>query len=435
MRSFENSLAFAQKLDRVDPLRDFKSLFYIPQIKGKEVVYFCGNSLGLEPKGASEYINQELTDWAQLGVEGHIHAKKPWVTYHKPLSHALAEILGAKPIEVVAMNSLTVNLHLLMTSFYRPTKKKYKILIEYGAFSSDQYAVESQVMLHGLNPNDAIIEVAPEEGEFLIKTEAFLEAIEKHSEDLALIILGGVNYYTGQVFDMEAITKAAHKANVIVGLDLAHAVGNVPLKLHDWDVDFAVWCSYKYLNSGPGGVGGLFVHERYANDSNLHRHAGWWGHREDERFLMKKGFQPMQGAEGWQLSNAPVVSMAVHAASLEIFQKAGMGALIKKSKMLTNFLEFMLKSPRDPSERSIENAYMIRIITPENEDERGCQLSIRVKDNCRKLLEEFIEAGFIVDWRSPSVIRVTPVPLYNSFQEVYLFGKFLREISVYEYDK
>jgi kynureninase len=384
-------------------------------MNGKSCIYFSGHSLGLAPKKARRYVNQEISDWSSQGVEGHLHAQKPWLYYHKFSKKMLAEIVGAKPSEVVAMNSLTVNLHLMMVSFYKPTSKRNKILVEAGAFPSDQYAIESQLRFHGLKPDEALIEVKPREGEFLLRTADIVDTIEKHSESIALILFGGVQYYTGQLFDLKKITEAGHKVGATVGFDLAHTVGNAELQLHKHNVDFAVWCSYKYLNSGPGGIAGAFIHERHFS-KDLNRFAGWWGHDEKERFQMKKGFRPSPGADGWQVSNVPVFQAAAHLSSLEIFELAGMRPLRKKSLKLTGFLEFLLKEI-DPSEKYFS------IITPSDPEERGCQLSLFIKNNGKKVFSSLVKKGVSVDWREPNVIRLAPVPLYNSFEEVFTFAE------------
>ncbi len=381
---------------------------------GRPVIYFTGNSLGLQPKSAKSFINQELSDWATLGVEGHFHAKRPWLYYHKFSKKALAKLTGAKPMEVVTMNQLTVNLHLMMMSFYRPTSSRFKILTEAGAFPSDQYAFESQLKLHNLNPEEALIELKPRTGELTLRIEDILKAIDEHSGQLALVIFGAVQYYSGQFFDIKKITEAGHRAGARVGFDLAHAIGNVPLSLHKHEVDFAVWCSYKYLNAGPGGIAGAFVHEKHADNPDLIRLAGWWGHQEKDRFMMKKGFIPMPGADGWQLSNFPVMAGAVHLASLEIFEEAGIRNLRKKSVQLTGFLEFLLKSIK-------QNSDYFTIITSRHPDERGCQLSILIKKNGKKIFDSISQAGVMADWREPDVIRVAPVPLYNTYEEVFQF--------------
>jgi kynureninase len=411
---YEKSLGFAKKLDRADPLKKFRSQFYIPEIKGKTSIYFTGNSLGLQPKNVRQFLAEELTDWAVLGVEGHLHSRRPWLYYHKFAKSALAGLVGAKRSEVVAMNQLTVNLHLMMISFYQPTKARFKIITEKGAFSSDQYAFESQIKLHGLNLAEALIELTPRPGEVTLRTEDILTAIEEHGPQLALVVFGGVQYYTGQFFNMAKITAAAHRAGAFAGFDLAHAIGNVPLQLHKDQVDFAVWCSYKYLNSGPGGVAGLFVHEKHARRFDIPRLAGWWGHDERERFQMKKGFIPMEGVDGWQLSNFPIFSGAAHLASLEIFQKAGMKNLRKKSEQLTGYLEALLNLIENKQES-------FQILTPTDSKQRGCQLSIFMKINGKRVFDQLTRAGIIADWREPNVIRVAPVPLYNTFEEVFRF--------------
>ncbi len=411
---FENSLEFAKGLDQADPLKVFRTQFHIPQVKGKPCLYFTGNSLGLEPKSTRKWVNEELDDWASLAVEGHFHSRRPWLYYHKFTKQGLAKLVGARPSEVVAMNHLTVNLHLMLTSFYRPTKERFKIITEAGAFSSDQYALESQIKLHGLDPSDTLIELMPRKGEHTLRTADILGAIERNSDQLSLVIFGAVQYYTGQFFDMKAITRAGHRAGAIVGFDLAHAAGNVPLSLHTHGVDFAVWCSYKYLNSGPGGVAGAFIHERHGNNPGLIRLAGWWGHQEKARFQMKKGFMPMPGADGWQLSNFPVLSGSALLAALEIFNDAGMAALRKKSQVLTGYLEFLLRSISSHEE-------YFSILTPPSPSERGCQLSILMLKKGKKVFARLTEEGVIADWREPDVIRVAPVPLYNTFVDVFKF--------------
>lgn len=417
---FENSLQYAKKADRQDPLRAFRNRFIIPKVKQKPAIYFMGNSLGLQPKTTKKWITEELEDWAALGGNGHEHSRRPWLTYHKLAKKALAGIVGAKPTEVVAMNQLTVNLHMLMASFYTPTSERYKIITEAGAFSSDMYAVESQIRFHGLNPDTAWIELTPRPEEYTLRTEDILKAIETHGNELALILIGGVQYYTGQRFDINAITQAGHNAGAIVGFDLAHAVGNVPLNLNKDGVDFAVWCSYKYLNSGPGAIAGAFVHEKHATKPDMPRMAGWWGHNEKERFQMKKGFIPSPGVDGWQVSNVPIFQAAAHLAALEIFQEAGMKALRKKSEALTGYLAFLLQEA-DP----LENAFTI--ITPNNPEERGCQLSLYMKHDGRKVFNKLTRAGIIADWREPNVIRVAPTPLYNTFEEVWQFASIFKK--------
>ena len=414
--TFQNTLAFAQQLDQEDKLAHFRNEFYMPKKEGKPVIYLCGNSLGLQPKNARAAIEQELNDWAELGVEGHFAGKNPWMYYHHFLTEKAAKVVGAKPSEVVIMNNLTTNLHLMMVSFYRPTKNRYKIMMEGTAFPSDMYAMETQARFHGLNPDDAIIELIPREGEYTLRTEDIIAKINEHKDDLAIVMMGGVNYYTGQAYDMEAITKAGHAVGAKVGFDCAHAAGNINLQLHDWDVDFAVWCTYKYLNSGPGGTSGVFVHERHGNNPELIRFAGWWGHDEKERFQMKKGFKPMEGAAGWQLSNAQIFPMAIHKASLALFDQAGIENLRAKSETLTGYLEFILS---DYSE-------YLTIITPKTTADRGCQLSIIVKDNGKQLFDYLEANGIMPDWREPNVIRMSPVPMYNSFEDVYKIGEVIK---------
>lgn len=419
--TYQATAAFATNLDATDELKDYRNRFHIPSANGKSLIYFCGNSLGLQPKSTRAYLEQELTDWQNFGVEGHLHAKNPWLYYHHFLTDATARLVGAKPIEVVVMNSLTVNLNLLMISFYRPTAKRNKIMMEYMAFPSDQYAVENQVKFHGYNPNDAIIELMPREGENCIRTTDILAKIDEHKDELALIMIGGVNYYTGQLFDMATITSHAKKcsSDIVVGYDLAHATGNVKMQLHDWNVDFATWCSYKYLNSGPGGTSGVFVHEKHAENNLLPRLSGWWGNDESTRFKMQKGFIPQQGAAGWQMSNAQVLSMAAHRASLAIFDEVGMDKLIAKSKLLTGYLEFLLLNGKRKD---------FKIITPEDVAQRGCQLSIVMNENGKKTFDALTQNGVIADWREPDVIRVAPVPLYNTFEDVYRFAEIFHSV-------
>jgi len=418
--NFKNSLEFARSLDQSDPLKSYRDKFFFPQHNGKEVVYFTGNSLGLQPKTTQSYIQQELDDWAKFGVEGHFLAKNAWLPYHEFLTEKMAMLVGAMPKETVMMNQLTVNLHLLMVSFYRPTKQRYKILCEAKAFPSDQYALQSQIKFHGFEVNDALIEIEPREGEYHIRHEDIYQAIEKNKDSLALIMIGGVNYFSGQVFDMKAITEAGHKAGAIVGFDLAHAAGNLELHLHDWNVDFAAWCSYKYLNSGPGGVAGAFIHEKHLKNTDLPIFAGWWGHDKKTRFLMDKTFIPMETAERWQISNAPVFSMAACRASLDIFDEVGMKQLNEKSKKLTSWLEFII------GEINKEKKNCLQIITPR--ENRGCQISIVAHGYGKALYTKLIENGVIPDWREPNVIRCAPVPLYNSFEDVFRFGEILKSL-------
>jgi kynureninase len=424
MMNYLNTLEFAKEQDETDVLKSFRQKFYFPQLNGKDVIYFTGNSLGLQPKSTQDYILNELEDWASFGVEGHFHARKPWMPYHEQFAQPLATLVGAKPEEVVAMNQLTVNLHLLLISFYRPTKKRFKILCEAKAFPSDQYALESQVRLHGLDPDTTLVEVAPRAGEDCIREEDILSAIDTHKNELALVLIGGVNYYTGQVFDMKGITTAGHQAGATVGFDLAHAAGNIALHLHDWNVDFACWCSYKYLNSGPGSVAGAFVHERHLKNKDLIRLAGWWGHDKATRFQMNKGFDPMQTAEAWQISNAPVLSMAAHKAALDIFMEAGLDRLTEKSRRLTGYLEFVL----DTVNASLaESEPKLKIITPRNPKQRGCQISLVAQGRGKDLFNKLTAAGVLSDWREPNVIRCAPIPLYNTFEDVYRFGEILTQ--------
>jgi len=411
----------AQEYDQVDELKDFRQQYHIPEDEqGAEKIYFCGNSLGLQPKAVSLAVEEELETWRTEGVDGHFAKPNPWWTYHKRLKSSLAHIVGAKEHEVVAMNNLTTNLHLLMASFYRPTNDRYQIMIEGGAFPSDHYAVESQLRWHGLDPAQALIELHSQSGEEILRTEDILNAIEQHADSLALVLLPGIQYYTGQFFDLKTITEAAQKVGATIGVDLAHAVGNVPMQLNNWNIDFAVWCSYKYLNSGPGNTGGAFIHERYADDTQLPRLAGWWGHREEDRFQMKPGFKPMYGADGWQLSNANILPLAAQRVSLEIVAEAGIDRIRQKSLKLTGFLEECIHSI-DPEGKHIN------IITPHNPEERGAQLSLVFASRGKQVFEKLTQSGIIVDWREPSVIRVAPAPLYNTFTEVYRFNEILRE--------
>jgi kynureninase len=423
---FEHNRGFAQRLDEDDSLKDFRQLFHFPtQKNGSDFLYFCGNSLGLQPRTAKQALDSELEDWANLGVEGHFHGKKPWFHYHKFLTEHSAELVGGRHHEVVIMNQLTVNLHLLMVSFYKPTKTRFKIIMEAGAFPSDMYAIESQVKFHGYDYDEAVIEIEPREGEHTLRTEDILRTIEENGEQTALVFFAGVQYYTGQFFEIEKITAAAHSVGAIAGWDLAHTAGNLPLKLHDWKVDFAAWCSYKYLNSGPGNVSGVFVHEKHGLDENTHRFAGWWGHKESERFQMKRGYIPEPGAAGWQMSNAPVFGMAVHLSSLEIFHKAGMENIRAKSKMLTAYLQETLKYVQNNNP-----ALYFNVITPENPEHRGAQLSILVKENGKALFDYITENGVIADWREPNVIRLAPAPLYNSFTDIYELGETMKGFTI-----
>ncbi len=415
--SFENTLEYASLCDNNDTLAAFKDQFIFPVNQNNvPQIYFCGNSLGLQPKSAKDALTVELEDWGKWGVEGHFHGRKPWFHYHKFLTEFAAEVVGAKPIEVVVMNQLTVNLHLLLVSFYRPSKQRYKIIMEAGAFPSDMYAIESQVKHHGFAYEDAVIEIAPRDGEFTLRTEDILDVIEQHKNEVAVVFFSGVQYYTGQYFNIPEITKKAHEVGAIAGFDLAHAAGNIQLQLHDWGVDFAAWCSYKYLNSGPGNVSGIYIHEKHCTNPETPRFSGWWGYQENKRFLMQKGYVPESGAAGWQLSNAPVFGMAVHLASLEIFNKAGIQNLRAKSIVLTNYLEFILNVAKS------SNANLsFEIITPQNE--RGAQLSLLTDNKGKALFDHLTNSNIIADWREPNVIRIAPAPLYNSFEDVYHLGQ------------
>ncbi len=415
-----NTRAYALKLDKEDPLRGYRTQFHLPMQKtGDDYIYFCGNSLGLQPKTLKSFVDQELEDWKNLGVEGHFHARNPWMPYHEFLTSKMANIVGALDKEVVVMNGLTVNLNLMMVSFYRPTKERYKIMIEADAFPSDQYAVKSQLAFHGYDPQEALILLQPSEGKAYVTREDVIKKIEEEGDKVALIMIGGVNYYTGQVFDMKSITEAGHKKGCVVGFDLAHAVGNINLNLHDWNIDFAVWCNYKYLNAGPGAVAGCFVHENHATDSNLPRFTGWWGHEKETRFKMPNDYIPIPGAEGWQMSNAPILSMAALRSSLEIFDEIGMPTLIEKSRNLSAYIVDLIGLMDDSR---------VHIISPEDIDQRGCQLSIRIKEIGRTVFEQLEANGVILDWREPDVIRIAAVPLYNSFMDAYLFVTILKKI-------
>ena len=421
--NFENTLQFARQLDEQDALKHFRERYFIPQYNGKDCIYFTGNSLGLQPKTVSGLVQQELGDWARLGVDGHLHAKNPWFPYHEIFPQQLSKIIGCLPEEIVVMNSLTVNLHLMMASFYRPTKKRYKIICEVKAFPSDQYVMESQVKHHIFDPAESIIEVKPRESEYTLRTEDIIATINEHGDSVALVLFGGVNYLTGQLFDMKSITEAAHKVGAYAAFDLAHAAGNVELKMHEWDADFACWCSYKYLNSGPGAVGGVYIHKKHANNIDFPRFAGWWGYTKQTRFAMEKGFKAIPTAEGWQLSNAPILAMAAHKAALDIFDEAGMDNLVLKSKRLTGYLYFLLNEINNKQKEKV-----IEVITPGNENERGCQLSLLMKKKGMEVFNELISRGVIADWREPAVIRVAPTPLYNSFEDVWNFGNIVESI-------
>lgn len=417
---FQNSLEYAKKQDANDPLASFRNKFHIPKTEaGEEAIYLCGNSLGLQPKLASEYIKEELDSWANLGVDGHTEGKHPWLPYHEFLTENMAKIVGAKASEVVVMNTLTTNLHLMMVSFYRPTKTKYKIVVESDAFPSDKYAVESQLKFHGIDPKEGLILWHPREGEELCRFEDLEEILKEHGDEIALLMIGSTNYYTGQSFPLKKIAALGHQYNCMVGFDLAHGAGNIQPNLHDSGADFAVWCTYKYLNSGPGSLGGCFVHERHANNKDLNQFAGWWGHNKKTRFNMRKDFDALPGAEGWQLSNPPILSMAAIRASLDTFAEAGFENLRKKSISLTGFLEFLLDEMNNDA---------INVITPRIAEERGCQLSIQVKNADKSLHTKLTQAGVVSDWREPDVIRIAPTPLYNSFEDVFLFSEKLKKV-------
>lgn len=420
---FKNSREFAQSLDANDELRTYRDEFHFPKVNGKQVIYFTGNSLGLQPKRTKLYVDEVMSDWANMAVEGHFYSDKPWWDYQERFAVPLSEIVGAKPSEVGVMNTLTVNLHLLMVSFYNPTPKKYKIICEEKAFPSDQYMFQSQVKFHGFDPKDAIVEIKRREGEANIRLEDVLAKIEEVGSELALVLIGGVNYYTGQVFDMKTITAVGQKQGAYVGWDLAHAAGNIKLDLHDWNVDFAAWCSYKYMNSGPGNASGFFVHEKHHNDKELKRFAGWYGHNKERRFKMEPDFDPVHGADGWQISNLPILSLAPYLASVEMFAEVGMDKLIAKRNLITAYLEFVLHE----IDNELDGAEF-EILTPSNQDERGCQLSVYLHGQGRELFERLMKNGVITDWREPNVIRLAPAPFYCSFEDMYDFGQILKNL-------
>lgn len=421
--TFQNTREFAQSLDAQDELRKYRDEFHFPHVNGKQVIYFTGNSLGLQPKRTKTYVDEVMNDWANLAVEGHFYADKPWWDYQERFASPLSEIVGAKPTEVGVMNTLTVNLHLLMVSFYNPTPQKYKIICEEKAFPSDQYMFQSQVKFHGFDPKDAIVEIKRREGEANIRLEDVLAKIDEVGNELALVLIGGVNYYTGQVFDMKTITAAGQKHGAYVGWDLAHAAGNIKLNLHDWNDDFAAWCSYKYMNSGPGNASGFFVHEKHHNDKELKRFAGWYGHNKERRFKMEPDFDPVHGADGWQISNLPILSLAPYLASVEMFAEVGMDKLITKRNLITSYLEFILHE----IDKELEGADF-EILTPSNQEERGCQLSVYLHGQGRELFERLMKNGVITDWREPNVIRLAPAPFYCSFEDMYEFGQILKEL-------
>lgn len=420
MIAFEPHLEFALNLDRNDPLAKYRTAFHIPKDEqGNDWLYFTGNSLGLQPKTTKSAIEQELNDWANLGVEGHFEAKNPWMPYHEFLTESMAKIMGAKPIEIVVMNTLTTNLHLLMVSFYNPTKKRHKILIESDAFPSDRYAVQTQLEFHGYDTNECLIEWTPRTDEKLLRTEDLEQILETQGEEIALLLIGGVNYYTGQYLDLKKIAALGHAKGCKVGIDLAHGAGNIQPELHDTGVDFAAWCTYKYLNAGPGSLGGVFVHERYAHDKTLKRFAGWWSQNKATRFNMRQPLDITPGAEGWQLSNPPILSMAAIKAALDLFNEVGMNKLREKSIKLTGYLEFLIKGL---------NHAQIEIITPSDPNQRGCQLSIQVKNANKELHKKLTDQHVITDWREPDVIRCAPVPFYNSFEDVFRMVEILKTL-------
>lgn len=425
--NFINSREFAKQLDAQDELAAYKNEFIFPQHNGKNVIYFTGNSLGLQPKRTKAYVDEVMNDWADMAVEGHFFSKKPWWDYHERFCGPLSKIVGAKPSEVGVMNTLTVNLHLLMVSFYQPTKLRFKIICEEKAFPSDQYMLQSQVAFHakslGFNPSEAIVEVKRRDGQLNISHDDIIKTIEEVGDELALVLIGGVNYYTGQVFDMETITKSGHDQGAFVGWDLAHAAGNIEMQLHDWGVDFAAWCSYKYMNSGPGNASGYFVHEKHHKNKELSRFAGWYGHNKERRFLMEPTFDPVEGANGWQVSNLPVLSLAPYLASVEMFEEVGMEKLIQKRNQITSYLEFILHE----IDKEVASAEF-EVITPANQNERGCQLSVYLHGQGKELFNSLMQNGVITDWREPNVIRLAPVPFYTSFEDMYDFGQVLKKL-------
>ncbi len=420
--NFLNTKEFAKSLDAQDELKNYKNEFYFPQHNNKNVIYFTGNSLGLQPKVTKKYVAEVMDDWANMAVEGHFYSEKPWWDYHERFCNPLSKIVGAKPSEVGVMNTLTVNLHLLLVSFYQPKGKRYKILCEEKAFPSDQYLLQSQVKFHGYAPEDAIVEIKRRDGELTTRQEDILAKIEELGDELALVFIGGVNYYTGQVFDMKTITAAGHKVGALVGWDLAHAAGNIELNLHDWQVDFAAWCSYKYMNSGPGNASGYFVHEKHHTNKDLNRFAGWYGHNKERRFLMEPNFDAVEGANGWQVSNLPILSLAPYLATVEMFAEVGMDKLIAKRNVITSYLEFILHE----IDKEIDGTEF-EVITPSNQSERGCQLSVYLHGQGKELFTYLMQNGVITDWREPNVIRLAPVPFYTSFEDIYDFGQILKQ--------
>ena len=421
--NFENTIEFAKKLDVNDPLKNFRDRFIITSINGKEQIYFLGNSLGLQSRNVKGEINKILDQWARFGVEGFFMGEDRWLDYHDQLTKPLSKIVGAKPNEITVMNQLTVNLHLMMVSFYRPQGKRNKILCEAKAFPSDQYMLETHLRYHGLDPREVLIEVGPREGEHLIRHEDILDAIDKYQDELALVLFGGINYYTGQVFDIRAITEAVHAVGAVAGFDLAHAAGNISLQLHNWDVDFSCWCNYKYLNSGPGAMGGVFIHEKFHRDRSIKRFGGWWGYDKDTRFKMEKGFKPILTAEGWQLSTPSVLLYASHKAALQIFEEAGWENLQSRQRSLNNYLWFVLEELNRSSDEDV-----VEFITPKDKRVISCQVSMLMLSRGKEIFEELGARGVMVDWREPNVIRIAPVPLYNTFEEVWRFGNIIGSI-------
>lgn len=419
---FQNTREFAKRLDAQDELAPYKNEFYFPQHNNKNVIYFTGNSLGLQPKSTKKYVDEVMNDWANMAVEGHFYSEKPWWDYHERFCNPLAKVVGAKSSEVGVMNTLTVNLHLLLVSFYQPKGKRFKILCEEKAFPSDQYMLQSQVKFHGFAPEDSIVEIKRRDGELTTRQEDILAKIEELGDELALVFIGGVNYYTGQVFDMKTITAAGHKAGALVGWDLAHAAGNIELNLHDWQVDFAAWCSYKYMNSGPGNASGYFVHEKHHTNKELNRFAGWYGHNKERRFLMEPHFDAVEGANGWQVSNLPILSLAPYLATVEMFAEVGMEKLIAKRNVITSYLEFILHE----IDKEIDGTEF-EVITPANQSERGCQLSVYLHGQGKELFTYLMQNGVVTDWREPNVIRLAPVPFYTSFEDIYNFGQILKQ--------
>lgn len=418
--NFQNTREFAQSLDAQDQLKKYQSEFEFPKVNGKKTIYFTGNSLGLMPKRAKNYVDDVMNDWANMAVEGHFYADKPWWDYHERFSNPLSKIVGAKPSEVSVMNTLTVNLHMMMVSFYNPTSTRFKIICEEKAFPSDQYMFQTQVKFHGLDPKDVIVEVKRREGEHNLRNEDIIAKINEVGDELALVLIGGINYYTGQVLDMENITKAGHTVGAQVGWDLAHAAGNIELKLHDWNVDFACWCSYKYMNAGPGSVAGYFVHEKHHSNKELNRFGGWYGHNKERRFLMEPEYTPNEGALGWQSSCTGVLAMAPYLASVEMFDEIGMEALVKKRDLITAYLQYIVEETAKETETNLE------IITPKNPAERGSQLSVILHGEGKELFHFLMKNGVVTDWREPAVIRLAPVPLYTTFEEMYDFGQILK---------